>query len=112
MKLNHLNLTVTDVPATVKFLETYFELRCQVGDDKFAVLFDDDDLILTLIKGGRAIKYPASFHIGFAQASEERVNQINQRLHADGYDVKPPEQLHAWTFYVQAPGGFSVEVLA
>jgi catechol 2,3-dioxygenase-like lactoylglutathione lyase family enzyme len=27
MKLNHINLTVTDVPETVKFLEKYFELK-------------------------------------------------------------------------------------
>lgn len=29
MKLNHLNLTVTDVPAAAHFLETYFGLRSQ-----------------------------------------------------------------------------------
>lgn len=40
MKLNHINLTVTDVPGTVKFLEKYFGLQSQGGDSKFAVLFD------------------------------------------------------------------------
>ncbi|MCL4296819.1 MAG: VOC family protein [Anaerolineae bacterium] len=98
MKLNHINLTVTDVPQTVKFLEKYFGLRSQGGDNKFAVLFDDDRLVLTLIKTGQA-KYPSTFHIGFGQESEERVNEIHQRLRNDG-------------FYVQAPGGFMVEVLA
>ncbi|MCK6627146.1 MAG: VOC family protein [Anaerolineae bacterium] len=111
MKLNHINLTVTDVPGTVKFLETYFELRSQGGDGKFAVLFDDDNLVLTLIKGGQ-VKYPRTFHIGFGQASQARVNEIYQRLKEDGFEVEPPQQLHAWTFYVQAPGGFTVEVLA
>jgi len=37
---------------------------------------------------------------------------VYERLKADGYDVAPPERHHAWTFYVQAPGGFTVEVLA
>lgn len=111
MKLNHINLTVTDVPGTVKFLETYFGLRSQGGDDKFAALFDDEGLVLTLIKAGQ-VKYPATFHIGFGQESEARVNELNQRLREDGFDVKPPQRLHAWTFYVQAPGGFMVEVLA
>jgi hypothetical protein len=40
MKLNHINLTVTDVPGTVKFLEKYFGLQSQGGDNQFAVLFD------------------------------------------------------------------------
>jgi catechol 2,3-dioxygenase-like lactoylglutathione lyase family enzyme len=110
MKLNHVNLTVTDVPETVRFLEKYFGMQSQGGDEKFTVLFDDDGLVLTLIKAGQ-VKYPATFHIGFMQESEERVNQINQRLKDDGFDVKPPERLHAWTFYVEAPGGFPVEVL-
>jgi catechol 2,3-dioxygenase-like lactoylglutathione lyase family enzyme len=111
MKLNHINLTVTDVPETVMFLETYFGLQSQGGDHKFAVLFDDEGLVVTLIKAGQA-KYPHTFHIGFGQESEARVNEINQRLQDDGFDVKPPQRLHAWTFYVQAPGGFMVEVLA
>ena len=111
MKLNHINLTVTDVPGTVQFLEKYFGLQSQGGDNKFAVLFDDDGLVLTLIKAGQ-VKYPNTFHIGFGQESEERVNEINQRLKDDGFDVEPPQRFHAWTFYVQAPGGFTIEVLA
>ncbi len=119
MKLNHINLTVTDVPETVKFLEKYFGLRRYGGKGeeigkKFEALFDDDDLVLTLMKGGRTkeIYYPRTFHIGFGQESDERVNEIYQRLKDDGFDVQPPQRSHAWTFYVQAPGGFTVEVLA
>jgi catechol 2,3-dioxygenase-like lactoylglutathione lyase family enzyme len=110
MKLNHINLTVTDVPGTVEFLEKYFGLQSQGGDNKFAVLFDDDGLVLTLIKAGQ-VKYPSTFHIGFGQESEERVNEIYQRLKDDDFDVAPPQRLHAWTFYIQAPGGFNIEVL-
>jgi lactoylglutathione lyase len=39
------------------------------------------------------------------------VNELNQRMKDDGFDVEPPQRLHAWTFYVQAPGGFTIEVL-
>ena len=114
MKLNHLNLTVTDVSETVKFLEKYFGLRSQGGNKGMAFLFDDDGLVLTLMKAGRAIevKYPDNFHIGFGQESEERVNEINQRLKDDGFEVEPPQRFHAWTFYFQTPGGFTIEVLA
>jgi catechol 2,3-dioxygenase-like lactoylglutathione lyase family enzyme len=113
MKLNHINLTVTDVQAAAKFLARYFGMRPYAGEDdpKFTVLFDDDGLVLTLMKGGKGIRYPGTFHIGFMQESEEKVNAINQQMKADGFDVRPPERFHAWTFYVQAPGGFTVEVL-
>jgi hypothetical protein len=38
--------------------------------------------------------------------------QIYEVLKADGFDVAAPERHHAWTFYVKAPGGFTVEVIA
>jgi lactoylglutathione lyase len=111
MKLNHLNLTVNDVKAAREFLEKYFELQTkETRGNSFAVLFDDDGLVLTLMRGAQ-VSYPKTFHIGFIQASEERVNEINQRLKDDGFDVEPPQRSHGWTFYVEAPGGFTVEVL-
>lgn len=112
MKLNHVNLTVTDVPAARSFLEKYFGLRI-AGErgDAFAAMFDDDGLVLTLMKD-KQVSYPRTFHIGFAQENEERVNEIHRQLLQDGYDVAPPRRAHGWTFYVDAPGGFQVEVLA
>lgn len=81
------------------------------------MLSDDSGLILTLtsMKLGREseVKYPATFHIGFIQESEERVNEINQRLKDDGFDVPPPSRQHgSWTSYFHAPGGFTIEVLS
>jgi|SRR5690606_8826778 lactoylglutathione lyase len=111
MILNHINLTVTDVDGAAAFLEKYFGMQRQGGDSKFTVLFDDQGMVLTLMKGGQHIKYPGMFHIGFGQESKEKVNELNQRMKDDGFDVEPPEQHHAWTFYVKAPGGFLVEVL-
>jgi len=116
MKLNHLNLTVMDVSAAKQFLERYFGLQSIEGDNEnknFAALSDDSGMVLTLMTAGHTteVKYPGNFHIGFIQESEERVNEINQRLRNDGFDVEPPQRHHAWTFYVQAPGGFTVEVL-
>lgn len=112
MKINHINLTVTDVIATKEFLGKYFGLQTsEENSETFDVLFDDDGSVLTLMKG-KDVMYPKTFHIGFIQESEEKVNEINKRLKDDGYDVKPPKRLHGWTFYVEAPGGFTVEVLA
>jgi catechol-2,3-dioxygenase len=117
MKLNHLNLTVTDVPETQKFLEQYFGMQRRGGNNNIALLSDDDGMVLTLtsmkVGGESEVKYPSTFHVGFIQESEQRVNEINQRLKADGFDVPPPSRQHgSWTFYFHAPGGFTIEVLA
>jgi len=114
VKLNHLNLTVDDVPAARAFLVKHFELRPYgEGHKNFDVLFDDDDLVLTLIGAGRTqVSYPKTFHIGFMRPTEADVDEINERLRQDGFDVDPPSRQHgAWTFYFDAPGGFTVEVL-
>ena len=117
MNLNHLNLTVTDVPQTYNFLEKYFGMRGMSCNNNIAFLTDENGMVLTLtsMKVGREseVKYPATFHIGFGQESEERVNEINKRLKADGFDVPLPSRQHgSWTFYFHATGGFTIEVLA
>ena len=116
MNLNHLNLTVSDVPGTHRFLEKYFGLKGYDGmEPREAVSFmrDDNGLLLALFKGKHGdVAYPSGFHIGFIQQSEDRVNQINQQLQDDGYRVPKPSRLHgSWTFYFTAPGGFMIEVL-
>lgn len=118
MKLNHINLTVTDIPAATRFFETYFGLRIQADNQVLTVLSDDDNLIFTLTKASQ-VHYPNSFHIGFVQEHAEQVNTIYQQLKDDGFEMTPPQRSHAmpggkyaWNFYVQAPGGFLVEVLA
>ena len=114
MTLNHLNLTVADAMETRLFLEKYFGLRGNEGGNHgFQMLRDDNGMVLTLIKGRASeINYPATFHVGFIQDSEQRVNEINQRLRDDGFDVPAPSRMHgSWTFYFKAPGGFVIEVL-
>ncbi|SDM73280.1 Catechol 2,3-dioxygenase [Fictibacillus solisalsi] len=111
MRLNHLNLTVADVNEARKFLEKYFQLHTRASrGESFAVLSDEDGFVLTLMKSN-AVNYPKTFHIGFVQENEEQVNLINQRLRDDGFEVGSPKRAHGWTFYVNAPGGFTIEVL-
>jgi lactoylglutathione lyase len=118
MKLNHLNLTVTNPVETQEFLAGYFGLKPMgKANDYIAMLTDDNGMVLTLtnVKLGQEseVKYPVTFHIGFGQESEARVNEINHRLKVDGFDVPPPSKQHgAWTFYFVAPGGFTIEVLS
>jgi lactoylglutathione lyase len=113
MKLNHLNLTVSDVLETQAFLEKYFGLKPMgKANANMAFLSDDNGAVISVMKGAD-VSYPETFHVGFIQESEERVNEINQRLKDDGFNVKPPQKFHgSWTFYFQSPGGFTIEVLA
>lgn len=99
MILNHLNLTVADVPATCDFLEKYFGLHNMGGNAGLTVMSDERGFVLTLMKAGKSspLQYPDNFHIGFFIESEAK-------------DVQPPERHHAYGFYVEAPGGFSVEI--
>jgi catechol 2,3-dioxygenase-like lactoylglutathione lyase family enzyme len=115
MRLNHLNLTVPDVARSKEFLESYFGLKCvaELGRNSLAVMLDETGFILTLNNFEKVseVQYPGMFHIGFMQESRERVDAINSRLKADGFDVEAPHELHgAWTFFFRAPGNFLVEV--
>jgi lactoylglutathione lyase len=118
MKLNHLNLPTTDPIETQAFLLKYFGLS-QSGkpSDRISFVTDENGLVLSLthpeLGGETGVKYPANFHIGFIQANETAVNELNRRLKEDGYDVPPPARQHgAWTFYFEAPGGIIIEVMA
>jgi catechol 2,3-dioxygenase-like lactoylglutathione lyase family enzyme len=116
MKLNHINLTVTDVQAASDFLVQYFGMRSMGGNKGMGFLTDEEDgwgFVLTLMKAaeGMQAKYPGTFHIGFFIDGEETVDRIYQRLKDDGYDVPAPENTgHSYGFYVKAPGGITVEV--
>ena len=116
MKLNHLNLTVTDVPEAHAFLEKYFGLQSLSYNKNMGFLSDENGAVISLTSMKMAreteVRYPASFHVGFIHESEQQVNEINQCLRDDGFDVAPPAKMHgSWTFYFLAPGGFTIEVL-
>lgn len=112
MNLNHLHLPVKDAGAAAEFLIRYFGLeRLPGGNRNFIALRDEAGMVLIVSKHKDAA-FPPGFHIGFIQESEAKVDEINVRMRADGLEVEAPERHHAWTFYVEAPGGFVVEVLA
>ncbi len=115
MKLNHLALTVTDVPATSNFLEKYFSLKPRpvaAGNINMALMDDDNGSIISLFKGEK-VQYPESFHIGFIQDNEARVDEIHARFKADGFEANEPQRLHGtYTFYFKSPAGFTIEVLS
>ena len=112
MRLNHIHLMVSDVEGTRAFLETYFGMNTHPGArPKFAVMRDDAHNIVTLMQGKDCV-YPKHFHVGFTQPDEQSVNALYERLKAAGHSPSTPERSHAWSFYIKAPGGFLIEVLA
>jgi catechol 2,3-dioxygenase-like lactoylglutathione lyase family enzyme len=116
MKLNHLNLTVTDVNAAAEFLTTYFGLKNHGGNAGMTLLTDTegfDGMILTLMKAriSTFAGYPETFHVGFFVEHRDEVDRLSARLQSDGFDAGPPEDTgHSYGFYVKAPGGVTVEV--
>ena len=115
MKLNHINLAVTDVQEASSFLVKYFGMRSMGGNKGMGFLTDEHEgwgFVLTLMKSNKETqKYPGNFHIGFFIEDEKTVDEIHSRLKQDGFDVPAPENNgHAYGFYVQAPGGFTIEV--
>jgi catechol 2,3-dioxygenase-like lactoylglutathione lyase family enzyme len=116
MKLNHLNLTVTDVQAASDFLVKHFGMRSMGGNKGMGFLTDEEDgwgFVLTLMKATQETqgKYQGTFHIGFFIESKKSVDELNHSLKSDGFDVPDPEDTgHSYGFYVTAPGGFTVEV--
>jgi lactoylglutathione lyase len=115
MRLNHINIAVDDVTAARGFLETYFGFRClsERGAEAIAIMADNTHFVvaLTNFKKVDEVSYPEEFHTGFFLDTAEQVDQMFERLTADGFAPAQPKHFHgAWTFYVKAPGGFTVEI--
>jgi catechol 2,3-dioxygenase-like lactoylglutathione lyase family enzyme len=119
LKLNHINLSVSDVPALADFFERClnFKVAERRGTGKFAVLEGEDDFALILMHGKDATHttYPAMFHIGFILADEATVRATHQRMIDEGHAAPTPAIINrggppAFGFYYPAPGGVLVEV--
>lgn len=104
MQLNHLNLTVKDVPATRTFFETYFNFRCTDPklNDSLSVLTGSDGFLLVLMNQRFNDKenhtYPDAFHIGFYLDNQEAVMAMYQRLQDGGIVLEQAPQPMRKTF--------------
>ncbi|WP_155298251.1 VOC family protein [Deinococcus kurensis] len=113
MKLNHINLGVTDVPQAVEIFERFFGLRQADGmprTDAMTFLLDDADSLISVFRA-RDVVYPKVFHIGFLQDSPAQVRAIHAQLTQGGFTVPAPRENHGrLTFYFDAPFGVVIEV--
>lgn len=111
MLLNHLNLTVTDVNEAVAFFETYCGLRKTGGNSGMGFMVDDAGLVLSLMKSKSGqVQYPGFFHVGFFIGDKAKVDSLHRSIREAGYSASDPVQAHAYTFYVEGPGGLRVEI--
>jgi catechol 2,3-dioxygenase-like lactoylglutathione lyase family enzyme len=115
VKLNHIDLPVTDTASVRVFFERHFDMRCIFSrEDGLTVLLDEDGAALTLspLPSGEALKYPTGFHIGFNLDSEDELFEIHGRIVAAGVPVVRPlgDLAGAMTFHCEAPGPILVEV--
>lgn len=98
MTLNHLNLSVTDVPSVRSFFEKYFGFVCTDSklNDTLSVLSGTDGFILVIMdqrmneKGNNS--YPDAFHIGFYLPDEAAVKDIYQSLQQGGIILQQAPQ--------------------
>jgi len=118
IKLNHVNLSVTDVVASSEFFERHFNFKCTDinGNNMLAVMEGKDGFILVLMadtfnRNGNN-NYPDAFHIGFLVDSYEQVVEVYDRLKEAGVNVSqsPGPLRGGYGFYFNAPGNILTEV--
>ena len=111
MEINHVNLPVDDVEGAQGFMTTYFGLEGRTTNDRIAVLADDRGFVLTLMNAGEGAGARSPSHLGFYLDDREAVEDLHRRFRADGFDPMEPQVQHGrYGFYVEAPGGLTVEV--
>lgn len=115
MRLNHLSLSVPDVVETADFFENYFGFHCEEikGDHVIAILKGADDFLLVLTRlKENSPAYPDDFHFGFMLDSPDLVEDVHNRLMADGYEVPdaPRKIRNSYGFYFHIPGGVMAEI--
>lgn len=104
MKLNHINLVVSNITDTIELFETYFNFKCTgiKGDNIVAILKGADDFTLVIMSDKNGpFTYPKAFHIGFMLDSEEEVTKTYDTLKNGGIEVgqEPRKIRDSFGFY-------------
>jgi catechol 2,3-dioxygenase-like lactoylglutathione lyase family enzyme len=90
MKLNHLDIQVSDVPRAVALFEDLLGLRLESNRSStaIAVLGDGEGFTLVLQrKKHEAERYPDGFHFGFIVPDPAEVRRFQERARALDLDV-------------------------
>lgn len=112
MKLNHLDLQVSNVQESVLFFERFFDLTLTSSRTSTAIAFltDGEGFVLVLQRADAPV-YPEGLHLGFLVADPSIVHRIQERAREGGLDVSDVETNNRGVMmYCRAPDGYSVEV--
>ncbi len=117
MRLNHIDLQVSNIDAATAFFETFFGPRCTYRrQGQIALLEDDTGLAFGLsnLHNSPPPVYPPDFHIGFAQENVRQVRDMYERVKDAGVEIKFDLQKAGpnLVFVCLAPDSIPVEVRA
>jgi catechol 2,3-dioxygenase-like lactoylglutathione lyase family enzyme len=117
MRLNHIDLQVSNVTAARTFFEAHFGMRCiYQRREELAMLEDDAGLSLGVsnLFGNALPPYPPDFHIGFILDKESEVRAIHERLTAAGVEIRTDLSRGGPNLYFMCggPDGIGIEIRA
>ncbi|CDZ25254.1 VOC family protein [Neorhizobium galegae] len=121
MRMNHIDIHVSDVAATSAFLVRHFGLtqREMRGTNGLAILADDAGLEIVVSrpveKFGGAEQHAlgvVTYHLGFIQPERADVDRLYRELKAGDAELvgEPREMRGGYLFYCLAPGRVMIEV--
>jgi catechol 2,3-dioxygenase-like lactoylglutathione lyase family enzyme len=117
VKLNHVDLQVSDVNRAREFFERFFDFKCvfQRGA-QLAILEDDAGFsfgVSNLFNSAPPV-YPTDFHIGFILEKESQLRAHYDRLKAGGVEFKSELSRGGPNMYFMCvgPDAINVEVRA
>ena len=117
MKLNHIDLQVSNVSAAREFFETHFGLRCTYQRREQLALMDDGDGLVLAVSNlfdSPPPVYPNDFHIGFILDNESDVRAVRDRLVTANVPIKTDLSRGGPNIYFMCvgPDGVVIEVRA
>jgi catechol 2,3-dioxygenase-like lactoylglutathione lyase family enzyme len=117
VRLNHLNLQVSDVDAARKFFETFFNLNCTYQRHNQIAFFGDVtgfEFAVSNLFNSRPPAYPSDFHVGFVLESTADVRDLYNRLKAAGVAMKLDLGIQGpmLVFQCEGPDAIPIEVRA
>lgn len=116
MRLNHLDLQVSDVHGSVRiFVEVFgLDLLSNPRSSSMAILSDGADFVLVLQRmKNDGDRYPRGFHLGFYVDTVAEVADAKGRAEAHGLEVSDVITGNRGTLiYCELPDGILVEVNA
>jgi catechol 2,3-dioxygenase-like lactoylglutathione lyase family enzyme len=117
MRLNHIDLQVSDVDAAREFFEQFFGLRCRYQRRKQIAIFENDagfEFAVSNLFASPPPVYPPDFHLGFVLERSSEVREVYDRLKAAGVAMKLDlgVQGPALVFQCLGPDNIPVEVRA